>query len=315
MELCNPSGEFNLATLTRLSCDLETVPHLSEKMLVDLVNGNEVGKDLLESKRRQTKLGRFFGWLDGSNQRREQIIQQHNQASIEALTSWTLDLVDTMRATQENAVIVANKLQQTRDDLLSVAQAVCCHADKIDQIQRVIEALVHKVKIKAQEAEKRFLNIEDKQEILELTEAWKSGRYYGGYPLTVQMAFVVDDLIRGERGKRILSSRSAKGFLLDRIINIATEKYPELTSGIQSLTTEWLPQTLISDSTKSQLASYGLMTDSTSPLHNVFAEYIQNQQIPFWLSDCQENGELRELVKFEGLAEVLIDEAGRSCYA
>lgn len=296
-------------TLDALSQEFCKVPHLSEKMLIDLVNGHEVAEDLLRARKSQGTFGRIIGALDGSNRRREIIIQEQTQRSLESLTSWALDLTDAVRFTEENVIIVAKKLEQTRGELMSVAQAVFANREGIVQIENCLAALDYRLSLKLQEAEERLLKVEDKQEILELTEAWMSGRYYAGYPLPLQVTFVVDDLMRGERGRRIMKNSNAKGFLLDRIINITKEKQPEMVGSTLSLTDNWLPSAALNAGIKRELATYGVASGPQGYLHNSLSAYVSSQKIPEWYFERQENGDLFELMDIVDFTKSLMHEA------
>ena len=298
--------------LDAYSKELANIPHLSEKMIVDLVNGHEVVDDLLQEKRLQGGLSRFMGCLDGSNRRRDDIIHQQTQRSLEVLTSWALDLTDCVRFTQENLILVAQKLQKTRSDLLDVARAVCVNDQQIKIIENALEALDFRISRRLIEAEKRLLTIEDKYEIIELTEAWKSGRYYVGYPLPLQIAFVIDDLMRGERGCRILENTRTKGFLLDRIINYAREVCPQLVGKVMSLTDHWIPYADFDNETKRSVAAYGVLGEKDSYLHNVLSEYLASKDFPVWYVEIQEAGELPELIDISDYAEILLLEARKN---
>jgi len=302
--LCLSAGDLDV-----FSQEFCNVPHLSERMIVDLVNGHDVADDLLMAKKNQGKLGRFIGMLDGSNRRREIIIQEQTQRSLEVLTSWTLDLTDSVRFTQENVILVTKKLKETRDDLLCVAKAVCSNHQKIQCIENNLSALDFKLSNQLSLAEERLLRVEDKQEVIELTEAWMSGRFYDGYPLPIQIGFVVDDLMRGERGRRIENDPTVKGFLLDRIVNISRSKQPDFTGDTMSLTDDWLPASVVNNVTKRELAAYGLAADSSSYYHNAFSEHVDTGKLPEWYYVSQDDGHLREFVDIADVADLLIQEA------
>jgi hypothetical protein len=133
-----------------------------------------------------------------------------------------------------------------------------------------------------------------------------------GYSLPLQVTFVVDDLLRGERGRRIMGDSKVKGFLLDRIVNIAKEKQPEMVGSVLSLTDDWIPSAIVGTTDlKREVASYGVVARPRSYLHNSLSEYMENIKMPDWYFDKQDEGDLFELMDIVDFTELLIQETMR----
>ena len=294
------------ATLPELARELGRVPHLSEKMLVDLVDGTETARDLIQDQKNQGLFGQLWGTLDGSNRRRDVIIKEQTQASIEALTSFAFDLTDSLRLTQESLMRVAEKLSATRKDLLYVARE---SRVGLESLQVRLGELDQRISVRLQSAEERLNAIEDNIEIDQLTKAWLSGRYYGGYPLPAQVAFVIDDLMRGERGRRIASNPGSRGYLLDSIINVCRQKDEAAPRELVSLTRDLLPQLSQSDEIRQGILTYGLRMPGPCQLHNAMADYAETESSLELIRQRQLQGNLPELMDLHDLSEILIEEA------
>jgi predicted nucleic acid-binding protein len=293
-------------TLPMLANELGKVPHLNEKMLVDLINGGDTARDLIHSDKNQGMIGRLFGALDGSNRRRDSIIKEQTQASIEALTSFAFDLTDSMRFTQENLKLVAEKLQDTRSDLLYVAKA---SRVGIKNLEEKLGELDRKVSLQLTAAKERLNTIEDNIEIDQLTEAWQSGRYYADYPLPAQIAFVIDDLMRGERGQRISANQGSRGYLFDSIINVCRTKDERFTQQLWSLSCDLLPRLSKIEQSRQEILTYGLRMPQISHLHNAMADYVETETNLQLIRVKQLSGDLPELMDLRDLTETLIDES------
>lgn len=299
---------INDESLPLIACELGRVPHLSEKMLVDLVNGSETAQDLIRDEKNEGTFCRLFGALDGSNRRRDLIIKEQMQASIEALTSFAFDLTDSVRLTQENLKIVADKLRETRDDLLCVAKSGRL---ALEQLQGRLLELDMRVSVQLQAAEDRLDKIEDKIEIDQLIKAWESGRFYVGYPLPAQIAFVIDDLARGQRGCRIASNSGISGYLLDSIINVCRIKDSGAGEKTISLTRDLLPLLDQNDQVRQGVIAYGLRMPMSKHgyLHNTMADYAGSTFNADLVRQSQMKGNLPELMDLGDLTEILMDEA------
>lgn len=295
--------------IDELSIESRKIPHLSEKMLVDLVNGNNTYKDLLISKKDQGFFSKVWGSVDGSNRRREIMMQEHVQHSLETMTSWVLDLTDSAKFTMESLSIVAEKLQDTRDDLVKVANALVIEHGARKRIEENIILLERKISSKLTEFDVRVKKLEVEQEIGKMIAKWENNGLYEGYPLTAQVFFLIDDLIRGERRQIIWENRDTREYLFDSIVNSYRKKRSAIED-LQSLTRQWLPSMITANQFQNEIMSYALCYSKSAKLHNTFSEYCIDGHIPQSLELWQEQGDIPELMDIEDL----VKEAGREAY-
>ncbi len=286
--------------------EMYNVPHLKEKALADLVNGLEVGKNLITYKSEQGFFSRCIGALDGSNRRCEIIIQKQTQTALETLTDWMIDLTREASFTQEGVVKIANKLQDTRNDLMEVGKVALENRHAILFLERKLTDLGQNMNCELGEMRSRLEKLELKDTIDEVMEAWKSGRLFKGYPVLIQGAFAIDNLLRGSQGERIRTDTRLKAYLSDKVVNILSEAQDDRHL-YGSLARVWLPQLKCNHQVKSEVTAFGLYTNDKAPLHCALAAIVSTGTIPDWVEQEQRNG-MQVQFDCEDLTEELIHE-------
>jgi hypothetical protein len=266
--------------------ELENVPHLKEKALLDLVNGLEVSRDLITYKRDQGLWSRMIGALDGSNRRREIIIQEQTQGSLETLTDWMLELTREARFSQEVLTKVADKLRETRCDLAALGKAIVDNRSAIAALDKRLAEVGRRMDCELEDVRSRVERVEDHQAIQLVTERWESGRLFAGYPALVQGAFAVDDILRGSLGRRVHADAELRGFLHDRVVNIL-RRQESIGQRNGSLERVWLPTVTCCDQVRREVAAFGLEAGDMAPLHRTLAAAVSTGEAPDWLERAQ----------------------------
>src|SRR5262245_27579121 len=93
---------------------IKSLPHLSERMLLDLVNGLEVVESHLRFRNERANFKRLLAFFAGSDQRLQQLIDQTMLVSLCSLLFWVGELTDSGRVTNQALTIVATRLTETR---------------------------------------------------------------------------------------------------------------------------------------------------------------------------------------------------------
>ena len=253
-----------------LSNEIKNVPHLSERALLDVVNGIEVVEGQLAFKSRQGCISRLWGSLDGSNQRRESIIQQTQQATMRGLMNWTRELAAHETMTKRALVCVAKKLQTTRSDLAEVAKHSAENRKLIDENRSLIEDLSARVTEELVEAEARLKKLEARSTIDEGVTAWQSRDIYQGYSRIVSAAFLIDDLVGGKIGQLILADSSLEHHLINSVV-VALRQF-ELGPNEDATTTDLLLDYENETIEQRALAAWLLGNQSDAKLHQTIAD-------------------------------------------
>ena len=253
--------------LERISRELDAVPHLKERMAIDLVNGIDVSRNLIAFKKDQTTFSKLLGEFDGSNRRRDIMVEEQFQHSIEALTAWSLDLCVSVNVNQQSIIKLAGGLETLRGDLHRVAKAVLSNNSLIDKLQIVITSLNEQASLH----DERLKKLEVRDEINCRIESLMSGRLYRGYSSAIKVAFLIDDLIGGEMGQLLMQDSATCKFLQDKIINAFREL--DWNKGNRPCLGElWFDQISYDDDLKTNISSYAFERFQEGTFHCLLAK-------------------------------------------
>ena len=110
----------------------QQVPIISDKVLVDLVNGIQVNDDLIRFRQNRGFIGRLFDGVTGSD--RQILIDSNLNVGIKSLHQWILALADNLRISNVALEITQTKLLETRNALRNYRQ-------EIDILKQITEHL------------------------------------------------------------------------------------------------------------------------------------------------------------------------------
>ncbi len=75
----------------------QRVPIVSDKVLVDLVNGIQINDDLIRFRQNRGFIGRLFDGITGSDRDRQILIDSNLNIGMKSLHQWVLALADNLR--------------------------------------------------------------------------------------------------------------------------------------------------------------------------------------------------------------------------
>lgn len=286
--------------------ECRNVPHLSERIIVDLVNGLEVSDNHIKFKQSQSRLFRVIGILNGSSQRREILIQEQHQKSLEALVDWVEELTKHGTYTLRIMERVAIHCNQIEIDFArftgQVTEEFRRQRALLDQLQNALDRLSLEVK-------EHLERLEGHTRIHEFFAAWKSGRIYNGYPPLVKATFAVDDFSRAEEGSMVFEVPRNRAFFLDCLIDVLNDELG-LSKLVWKPLTEWTKRGIPSFAMpRRKVAEYLLVPNMDRNLHTVLGIFALTQRLPDWLEQEQEEGVLQGYYETTGLVEALIEES------
>jgi len=291
----------------QLDCarECDNVPHLAERMVVDLVNGLDASADHLRFKQTRGPGSRILGWLSGSSRRRELLIQEQHQESLEVLVDWVVELTEHGSHTMRTMTRVAERCHEIGNNLARFTGQVTA---EFRRQRMLIERLQKALDQRCSVLEFRVARLEGHKRINEFMEDWKAGRFYQGYPELVQAVLAIDDLCRGEEGERIFGDTENRKFLESRVIN-------RLNEGLD-LHKTWLPLTKWSRlgikpfaPARTVVAEYLLAPNGNKNLHAALGTFALQQRMPEWLEEEQVGGRLQRFYGTEGLVKTITKEA------
>ena len=169
----------------------QQVPIVSDKVLVDLVNGIQVNDDLIRFRQNRGFIGRLFDGVTGSDRDRQILIDSNLNVGIKSLHQWVLALADNLRISNVALEITQTKLLETRNALRNHRQEI----DILKQITEHLQIQLNDHEQRIHNLEQRVYRIETIQKIDAIIAAWNSGRTYQGFHWVVQIAFVIREIV------------------------------------------------------------------------------------------------------------------------
>jgi predicted transcriptional regulator len=200
--------QVELAEFQALS---EGIPPISDRVLVDVVNGMHVNRELLAHGRRRGFFGRLVaGLLDGGKQGR---LFDANQLRIsEGTLQLVLELQERLRASELALRLTQSSLREVRQAVRTHVEALETHEWWLEQLEARLTHAVGRLDAHEQRLENlelRVLLLEAYQDADRSLAAWASGRTYGGLPWLVQLPLLAQEVFSGKAGLGRLPTRDA----------------------------------------------------------------------------------------------------------
>jgi hypothetical protein len=176
-------------------------PQLTEKALVDFVNGLEVTADHI---RVQTKMNndffaRTWSGLNGESALRQNAINQHITESLNTVSIWLQNLQGQQIQSDLAIAKVADKLVETRKGLMMLAER---HQSLNKEVKEILIE-IDQIKNDHQQLSIRLDQVDSgrlaTQQIEAVFDKWKAGRL-GHFPVLVRLFLVFDELYWGDFG-------------------------------------------------------------------------------------------------------------------
>ena len=202
----------------------QQVPIVSDKVLVDLVNGIQVNDDLIRFRQNRGFIGRLFDGVTGSDRDRQILIDSNLNVGIRSLHQWILSLADNLRISNIALEITQTKLLETRNALRNHRQEI----DILKQITEHLQIQLNDHEQRIHNLEQRVYRIETIQKIDAIIVAWKSGRTYQGFHWAVQIAFVIREIVDFALSdyERMTGDRLLRRQIIDQLI-AASNQIPD----------------------------------------------------------------------------------------
>ena len=278
-----------------LVTELENVPQLSERVLLDLVNGLEVSGEQLRFREQQSLVDCFVGWLDGSSRRRDQLIDEQHQRSIETLSASVIALMRFGRITAEGLAKVSDALAKTRAHVCKLTKLAADTQQQLERLELKLDGQTRELRERVSEIKTE----NDARHAVSATmEAWEAGRIYVGYPPAIQAFLALDDLARGANGQVLMGDEHYRQHLLDRAVNVMRRVMGRhsVSDDLRQPVEKWLTTTPNGrlEGARQMVVSYLLSAPrEAAPLHAltaVIAEAGYGGALPDWLDGAHRNG-------------------------
>jgi len=202
----------------------QRVPIVSDKVLVDLVNGIQVNQDLIRFRQNRGFLGHLLDGFTGSDRNSQILIDNNLNVGMQSLHQWILSLSDNLRISNVALEITQSKLLEARNALRNHRQEI----DLLTQITDHLQIQLNDHEQRIHNLERRVYRIEVIQEIDRIITSWSSGRTYQGFHWSVQIAFVIREIVDFVLSdyERTTGDRQLRQKAIDQLI-ISSHKIPD----------------------------------------------------------------------------------------
>ena len=177
----------------------EKHPHLTDKMVVDLINGIEVIKDhnKVAQAESSSRLKRFLGGISGSTQRRQVNINKNVAESLRATSHWLQKHESDFLIVNSSLSVISEKLLETRQGVMRLDQKL---NKNLDEVRDCIEELESTVNQKNQRLEEYITSVDlrtqAENQLLSEDRKWQAGLFID-LPVELRVYSLLDNLRNG----------------------------------------------------------------------------------------------------------------------
>ncbi|MEH1997082.1 diguanylate cyclase regulator RdcB family protein [Nostoc sp.] len=174
------------------------VPGVGDKAIIDLINGIQVSKDIIRYHKNRSWFGELWDKVDGSNSKRKLLLNGNLVSGQEALSSWILEVSDSLRISQVALKVTQNSLLEARDAIRNHKQslqkqeyAIVQLSDQLDELAQKVTTRLNNLEAQVHRLEVRIAANEDLDHIV---TAWAAGQTYTNFPWAVQVALLAREV-------------------------------------------------------------------------------------------------------------------------
>lgn len=174
------------------------IPPVSDKALIDLVNGIQVNQNILSYRKSRGFFGQLLDNLTRSDRARQLLLDGNLIAGQQTLYNWVLELTDSLQISQlglqitqkslleaRNAIRVNKKLLQNHDRaIIEFAEQLTQIAQQVDYRFQNIEARIHQLEIK----------VAANEDLDAIISAWEANQTYYDFPWLIQIVLLVKEI-------------------------------------------------------------------------------------------------------------------------
>ncbi|MEM7714318.1 MAG: diguanylate cyclase regulator RdcB family protein [Cyanobacteria bacterium P01_A01_bin.68] len=169
----------------------QRIPTVSDKALINLVNGIQVSKDIIRYRKNRGFFGKLFDKLDGSNSKRRLLLDGNIIAGQEALHDWLLELTDSLNISQVALEVTQKSLLEARNAIRNQKQNLQLQEDRLNQLVQEINSRIHNIESRLRQLEIRVAATEDLDRII---TAWSAGKTYSDLPWVIQVSLLAKEV-------------------------------------------------------------------------------------------------------------------------
>lgn len=194
-----PNNFLNISNSTLELKELEKrIPIVSDKAIIDLINGIQVSRDLVNYRKNRGFFGQLIDTLDGSDRNRKLLLDGNLITGQETLKNWVLELTDSLKISQVALHITQESLLEVRQAIRGVKSTLKIQEESINNLTQNFLLLEQKLNNKFQEIENRLRKLERKVSANDdfdyILTAWMAEETYDKLPWTIQIPLLAKQI-------------------------------------------------------------------------------------------------------------------------
>lgn len=217
------------------------IPVVGDKVLVDLVNGLDVSRDLIQYRRRRSLLRQLVDQFSGKDEKLQSLLNSNLITGQAALHQWILELCDSIRISQVALQTTQDSLLETRSAIRRQHETLQIQDGKLQALHQHLEQLTAQIHARFNQIETRISRLElrmaARDEFERIFTVWAAGQTYQKLPWAIQILLLVREIFSSTVLAYELRSGDTLHFreLLINEIIIASRQMPEKFFGLEDL--------------------------------------------------------------------------------
>ena len=163
------------------------VPVVSDKALIDLVNGIQVNGDLIRYRKSRGVFGHLLDSLTGEDYQRQLLLDGNLIAGQQSLCDWVLELSDSLQISQF-------ALEVTQKSLLEARSAIRSNRQELLTLDQTLNQLTQQVGLRLDNLDSRVRQLEvlvaASHDFDQIIAAWEAKQTYSDFSWIVQVALL-----------------------------------------------------------------------------------------------------------------------------
>ncbi len=196
------SQQENIVMSNSLTIYLEQLQHrvpiVSDKAIIDLVNGIQVSQHIFRYRKNRGWFGNLIDKLDSSDDKRRLLLDGNLITGQEALYNWVEELVDKLQISQAALKVTQNSLLEARDAIRNLKQRTQIQEEALLQLSNQLYSLAQQVGVHLSNLETRVRRLEvqvaAREDLERIVTAWVGGQTYTQLPWTMQVALLAREV-------------------------------------------------------------------------------------------------------------------------
>ncbi len=192
------------------------VPLVSDKLLVNLVNGVQISKGIIDYRQSRGFFGQLLDKLTGSDRKRQILLDGNLIAGQQALKDWVLELTDSLRISQVALQVTQESLLETRDAIRNYNRLFSEHLDDFIALSESLDQLALAVHGRFDDIETRVKRLEinnsARDDFDRIITKWRAKQTYNSLPWVFQVVFLARETFSSSVATYEIKSGDTKYF-------------------------------------------------------------------------------------------------------